>query len=212
MDAIHIDQLHDDDENKWYYIDDNTGMILDTESTKKARNDEMKTFMEMGVYVYVRREVAMQDENGKMVGVRWVDIKKGSDVRSRLVAQEFATKDDRDDLFAGKPPLSAVRYLISELASISKGGPGDHRLMAVDVKRAFLYGDIEDNIYIYIYIELPDEDPCKNKGMVGKLLKAMYGTRGAPQVWQRMVDKVMVKLGFKASIVFHKCIIMLLSR
>ena len=47
--------------------------------------------------------------------------------------------------------------------------------MVLDIKRAFLYGDIDDNIYI----TLPDEDPMKLKGMLGILRKAMYGTRAA---------------------------------
>ena len=47
----------------------------------------MGIFKEMGVYVYVKREIAKRDEDGKIVGVRWVDVKKGESVRSRLVAQ-----------------------------------------------------------------------------------------------------------------------------
>ncbi len=43
--------------------------------------------------------------------------KGGNGVRSRLVAQELASNDGRDDLFAGTPPLAAARYLLSDLAS-----------------------------------------------------------------------------------------------
>jgi len=64
----------------------------------------------------------------------------------------------------------------------------------MDVKRAFLYGDIEEEIFI----ELPDEDPKKAMGYIGRLLKAMYGTRSAPLVWQKMVRKTMARLGFHA--------------
>ena len=65
------------------------------------------------------------------------------------------------------------------------------------MKRAFLYGDVDKEMYI----ELPEEDPRKDgKKWVGRLLKAMYGTRGAPKVWQREVAKVMRKLGFRASV------------
>ena len=71
-------------------------------------------------------------------------------------------------------------------------------MMILDVKRAFLYGDIEDKIYI----ELPEEDTMKSKGYVGLLKKAMYGTRAAPQVWQEVVRKKMVSLDFVPSIKF----------
>ena len=51
--------------------------------------------------------------------MRWVDTNKGDakspNYRSRLVAQEFARGEHRDDLFAGTPPLSAARLMISEM-------------------------------------------------------------------------------------------------
>ena len=94
--------------------------------------------------------------------------------------------------------MSATRYVLSDVASSGRHGPGSRRVMVLDIKRAFLYGDIEDDIYI----ELPEEDAKKKCGYVGKLLKAMYGTRGAPQVWQEMVRKTMMGLGFVPSAAF----------
>ena len=53
------------------------------------------------------------------MSVRWVDTNKGTpevvDVRCRLVGREFAEKGNRDDLFAGTPPLEAKRLLMSSL-------------------------------------------------------------------------------------------------
>ena len=60
----------------------------------------MNGFRDMEVYEYVSREEALTDPTGTVVGVRWVDHNKGTslrpEVRSRLVAQEFASKDPRD--------------------------------------------------------------------------------------------------------------------
>ena len=123
---------------------------------------------------------------------------KSSGVRSRLVAQEFASSEDRDDLFAATPPLSATKMAISDAASRGDFGKGKHRLMVLDVKRAFLYGDIED----VVYVRLPEEDPKYNTGLVGRLRKAMYGTRGAPHVWQKVVRKAMNELGFEMNPIF----------
>ena len=64
--------------------------------------------------------------------------------------------------------------------------------MVLDVKRAFLYGDIEEEIYI----ELPDVNVMKKKGYGGRLREAMHGTRSAPLVWQKLVKKIMEKLEF----------------
>jgi hypothetical protein len=94
---------------------------------------EMKTFREMGVYEYVLKSEAVKSLRGKLVGVRWVDVMKGEIVRSRLVAQEFAGKEIRDDLFAATPPLSATKFVLSEVASKSNQGTNDWKVMVLDV-------------------------------------------------------------------------------
>jgi hypothetical protein len=190
--------LDDSSGAKGYFVDDGTGVKLSDKLVNEGRALEMKTFREMNVYTYVLREDVKQMGRGKVVGVRWVDVLKGDIVRSRLVAQEFAGNDDRDDLFAATPPLSASKYILSEVASRSDSGTNSWRIMVLDVKRAFLYGYIEEEIFI----ELPPEDPMYGKGYLGKLVKAMYGTRAAPQVWQKVVREVMLSLGFKMNPIF----------
>ena len=72
-------------------------------------------------------------------------------------------------------------------------GAGNQRVLLLDIKKAFLYGRISRSVYI----ELPEEDPMSRSGLyVGKLDKAMYGTRDAPAVWQEEVEKTMKALGF----------------
>ena len=102
----------------------------------------------------------------------------------------------REDLFAGTPPLMTLKLLLALLAS-SEGGymPKDCRAMILDVKRAFLYGETKRDIYM----ELPPEDPMYGKGFIGRLRQAMYGTPGAPQVWQETVRRAMESLGYEAS-------------
>ena len=101
-------------------------------------------------------------------------------MRNRLVGQEFAHGQRRDDLYAPTPPLAAARYLLSTCASRGKQGPGNHRILLIDVRKAFLYGKISRTVYI----ELLSEDPMsEERNMVGKLDKAMYGTRDSPAAW-----------------------------
>ena len=121
----------------------------------------MHGFKERGVYHHVLRR------EGKCIGVRWVDVNKGS--------QEVpANGQGCDDMYAPTPPLAAARYLQSECASRGKQGPGNHRILLLDIKKAFLHGEISRTVYI----ELPSEDPMsKRRNMVDKLDKAMYGTR-----------------------------------
>ena len=70
----------------------------------------------------------------------------------------------------------ASKFVFSDTAPRNTVGATSRRLCVSDVKRAFLYVLIEDEIYI----ELPDEDIWKKQGFVGKLIKAMHGTRSAP--------------------------------
>ena len=58
-------------------------------------------------------------------------------IRSRLVRQEFAHRERRNDLYAPTPPLAAARYLLSTCASWGKQGPGDYRVLLLDIKKAF---------------------------------------------------------------------------
>ena len=193
---MNVQELHEEQHVEPYFVDDSTGKTLDSKKVRAARKEEMETFDQMNVYEYIKKE-DYDYTGGKKIGVRWVDIDKGHKIRSRLVAQEFAHGENRDDLFAGTPPLVATKALLSDFASNGASGPSG-RIMVLDIKRAFLYGNIAENIAI----NLPEEDPMHGKGYYGKLLKAMYGTRAAPQAWQGVVKNVMSKLGFSCSLKF----------
>ena len=178
--------------------DDVSGEPMDPCLIVKARQEEMHGFKERGVYHHVPRRIAEADPEGKFIGVRWVDVNKGTKevpkVRSRLVGQEFAHGPRRDVMYAPTPPLAAARYLLSTCASRGKSGPGNHRILLLDIRKAFLYGKILRTVYI----GLPSEDPMSEVGnMVGKLDKAMYGTRDASAAWQADLEKTMIELGFR---------------
>ena len=131
-------------------VDSTTGEILDPAKVKAGCDEELGFMSHMHVWDKVTREQAQSDPDGKIVGTRWVFVKKGDKVRCRLVAQEFAGSDKREDLYAGTPPLSATRYLLSD--SVSRGRKNKRlKLMVVDVKRAFLHGYCTRSVYI----ELP---------------------------------------------------------
>ncbi len=80
----------------------------------------------------------------------------------------------------------------------SRGGKLEPtRLMVLDVKRAFLYGRMKRRVYI----RLPPEDPrSREPGILGRLERAMYGCRDAPQIWQGEVRRALCALGFRPSI------------
>jgi len=151
--------------------DSTSGELLDPKKVHEGCQEELGFMSQMGVWDKVTREKARNDPEGKIVGTRWVFVKKGEKVRCRLVALDVAGIDKREDLYAGTPPLSATRYLLSDSVSreergnTNKGGtslqcvtPGRRRssrkLMVVDIKRAFLHGYCTRSIYV----ELPDSE------------------------------------------------------
>ena len=79
------------------------------------------------------------------------------------------------ELFAGTPGLMAMRTVISR--AMTRCEDGEKRSITLaDVKTAFLHGDARRSLYV----ELPPEDTLSASGRyVGKLERAMYGTRDA---------------------------------
>ena len=135
----------------------------------------------------------------KPIAVRWVDVNKGDDedpnYRSRLVGREIKT-DDRPDLFAATPPLESLRYVLSLCAS-SQSGPNPHRILTVDVKRAYFYAPARRPIYI----ELPVEDRLPGEeDHVAQLNLSLYGTRDAAQNWEAEYSSFMKDVGFKSGL------------
>ena len=61
--------------------DDSSGKVRDERLVQEACEEEMQSFRDMGVYEYVLRTTAQQAPNGRIVGVRWLKINKGTGLR-----------------------------------------------------------------------------------------------------------------------------------
>ena len=122
-----------------------------------------------------------------------------------MVAKDFNT-EDKPELFAGTPPLEALRIICSEASTVGGGGGGEKVIMVNDVSRAFFYA----KAIRPVWIELPPEDYSAEdeaEDRVGLLEMSLYGTRDAAQNWQRTVEEHLVSLGFRQGLasgsVFH---------
>ena len=104
------------------FIDDLTGQLLDPALCRAARKKEMDFVREKGLWIKRTIKECWSRTGAPPVTVRWVETNKGDDehpnVRSRLVAKEFNNKKC-DDLFAGTPPVEAMRAIISMAASLT---------------------------------------------------------------------------------------------
>ena len=89
-----------------------------------------------------------------------MDINKGDDkaevYRSRYVAREIRGQhggSTREGLFAAMPPMEALKILISKTVSrIGVRNGGIHKLMFMDVSKAYLHADVIDqDLYVEHY-------------------------------------------------------------
>ena len=70
----------------------------------------------------------------------------------------------------------------------------DLEIEQLDVKTAFLHGDLEEEIYM----EQPEGFKARGKeDLVYRLRKSLYGLKQAPKQWHEKFDNVMMASGFK---------------
>ncbi|GKA82399.1 copia protein, partial [Tanacetum coccineum] len=118
-----------------------------------------------------------------VIGTKWV-FRNKKDERSivvknkaRLVAQGFRQEEgiDYDEVFAPVARIEAIRLF---LAFASYMG---FTVYQIDVKSAFLYGTIEEEVYVH---QPPGFVDPAHPNKVYKVIKALYGLHQAPRAWQ----------------------------
>ena len=120
-------------------FDDVTGKELPWCEVRKARELELKYLRDLGVYEKVDEKEAVEKYKVAPIDTKWIDTDEAFErepmqIRSRMCAREFKN-DDRPDLYAGTPPLEALKAIISIAAN--------HReifsIMHIDVSRAYFH-------------------------------------------------------------------------
>jgi Reverse transcriptase (RNA-dependent DNA polymerase)/Integrase core domain/gag-polypeptide of LTR copia-type/GAG-pre-integrase domain len=133
--------------------------------------------------------------NGKRtVGCRWIyKVKYKSDgtlerYKARLVAKGYTQTYglDYSETFAPVAKMNTIRTLLSIATNC------DWPLFQMDVRNAFLQGDLEEEVYMDLPPGLPRES-----GLVCKLKKAIYGLKQSPRAWYGKLSSTLVKIGYK---------------
>nr|GEW08631.1 putative ribonuclease H-like domain-containing protein [Tanacetum cinerariifolium] len=156
-----------------------------------AMQEEMKQFKFQNVWVLVELPL------GKYaIGTKWI-LKNKRDAReivvrnmARLVAQGHRQEEgiDYDEVFTPVARIEAIRLV---LAFASYMG---FLVYQMDVKSAFLYGRIEEEVYVTQPKGFVDpQHPTK----VYKVVKALYGLHQAPRAWYATLSTFLLKHGYK---------------
>ena len=93
---------------------------------------------------------------------------------------------DYDQTFAGVTKTQSWKIILAIAAIL------DYEIEQMDAITAFLNGKTDSTIYI----ELPD-GYSGNSNQVGLLLRALYGLKQSPRLWQEMLRAELAKLGYK---------------
>ncbi|GJS43031.1 putative ribonuclease H-like domain-containing protein [Tanacetum coccineum] len=135
--------------------------------------------------------------NGKRaIGSKWVFRNKKDERgivirnKARLVAQGYTQEEgiDYDEVFAPVARIEAIRLFLA-YASFK-----DFVVYQMDVKSVFLYGKIEEEVYV---CQPPGFEDLDFPDRVYKVEKALYGLHQAPRAWYETLSTYLLDNGFQ---------------
>ena len=138
--------------------------------------------------VWRKIDKAKIPENRRLIGNKWVfKIKRDGTYRARLVALGYSQIPvvDYTDNFAPVAHdvsfrIALARMMVEKLDSL-----------VMDVETAFLYGDIEEEIFMKSPVEMEEIDPGSSPEDCYQLKKGIYGLcQAARQFWRKFVDTI----------------------
>lgn len=156
-----------------------------------AMHEEMQSIRNNDTY-----DIVKLPEGKKPISCRWIfRIKRNIDgsidrFKARLVARGYSQREGIDyfETFSPVARYDSIRLILS-IASAHK-----MHILQFDVKTAFLYGTLEEEIYMN---QPPGfEDGSDN---VFKLKKGLYGLKQAPRQWNARIHEFLLKLNFTQS-------------
>ncbi|WZY94099.1 hypothetical protein YC2023_066428 [Brassica napus] len=116
--------------------------------------------------------------------------------KTRLVARGFTQTygEDYIDTFAPVAKLHTIRIVLSLAVNL------EWELWQMDVKNAFLQGELEDEVYMH---PPPGLEHLVKPGNVLRLKKAIYGLKQSPRAWYRKLSTTLNGRGFRKSELDH---------
>ncbi|KAJ0872693.1 putative RNA-directed DNA polymerase [Helianthus annuus] len=154
-----------------------------------AMNDEIQALHRNHTWDIVDRP-----KNRSIVGCKWIykiKYKSNGEIerfKARLVAKGFSQKEgiDYEETFSPVVKLVTVRCIIALAVQ------NNWNLYQLDVNNAFLYGDLNEEVYM----SLPEGYQSNDLSKVCKLNKSLYGLKQAPRMWNEKLVSVLLSIDF----------------
>ncbi|KRY92483.1 Retrovirus-related Pol polyprotein from transposon TNT 1-94 [Trichinella pseudospiralis] len=164
---------------------------VDAADWRKAMEEELHSLEENSVWTLVD-----PPSGKKVLDSRWVlRIKTKADgsvarYKARLVAKGYMQRPgiDYDETFSPVARFDTVRALLSIAAAERL------KLQQFDVKTAFLYGALKEEVYVK-----QSEGFENGTNQVYKLNRSLYGLKQAPRCWNLRLVEFLRKQGLKQS-------------
>jgi hypothetical protein len=177
---------------------DEACQVEDSSKWELAMKDEMKSLISNNTWELAELPVGKKALHNKWV-YRVKEEHNGSKRhKARLVVKGFQQKEgiDYTDIFSPVVKLNTIRSVLSIVAA-----EGLH-LEQLDVKTAFLHGDLDEEIYM----QQPEGFSVKEKEkLVCRLTKSLYGLKQAPRQWYKKFDGFMQRHGYNKCNADHCC-------
>nr|GEW75396.1 hypothetical protein [Tanacetum cinerariifolium] len=157
----------------------------------EAMHEELLQFKIKNVWILVNYPKGVRP-----IGIKWVLKNKKDDRgivirnKARLVAQGYTQEEgiDYEEVFT---PVIRIEAIWLFLAYASFMG---FTVYQMDVKSAFLYGTIDEEVYM---MQPPRFQDPKFPDRVYKVEKAIYGLHQAPKAWYGTLSKYLLDNGFQ---------------
>ena len=176
-----------DDEPKTF---DEAMSSIDASFWKEAVNSEIESIMSNHTW-----ELVELPKGSKAIGCKWIFKRKRKTdgavdrYKARLVIKGFTQKFGVDFFYTYSPvtKIATIRALLALASS--------YKLIVhqMDVKTAFLNGDLEEEIYM---VQPPGFVVPGQEHKVCKLKKSLYGLKQAPKQWYEKFHKTILSFGF----------------
>nr|GEU71750.1 hypothetical protein [Tanacetum cinerariifolium] len=132
----------------------------------------------------------------RAIGTKWVYRNKKDERgivirnKARLVARGHTQDEgiDYDEVFAPVARIEAIRLFLAYASFMG------FMVYQMDVKSAFLYGTIEEEVYV---CQPPGFEDPDHPDKVYKMVKALYGLHQAPRAWYETLAIYLLKNGFQ---------------
>ena len=159
----------------------------------EAMTEEYQSIMKNDVW-----DIVPKRENKSVASSKWIykikHVADGSIERYEaiFVARGFYQKEgiDYEWTFSPVERYTSIRTIMT-LDSMMKWD-----IHQMDVKRTFLNGVIEEDVYIE---QLQGFEVKERVNHVCKLKKALYGLKKAPRAWYGRIDSLLTSMGFTKS-------------